>query len=140
MVFFHSIFTSDAHALAVLPDIARFALDEELACTFIIVTCVATHTTRDALFLLLSVGLSVEVEDYVGVFSFGYDRIYGETEDGLFLFFTLAFCAPVAVVKRGDAVGCAVGDVLVQVVWGIVEVFLLCTFSGRGGGRGAVGC
>ena len=37
--FFHSIFTSDAHALAVLPDIALFALDKEFACTFIIVTC-----------------------------------------------------------------------------------------------------
>jgi len=57
VVFFHRIFTSDAHALAMLPDIARFALDEEFACTFVIVTCVATHTTRDALFLFLSVGL-----------------------------------------------------------------------------------
>jgi hypothetical protein len=37
--FFHSIFTSDPHALAVLPDIALFALDKEFACTFIIVTC-----------------------------------------------------------------------------------------------------
>ena len=38
VVFFHSIFTSDAHALAVLPDIAHFTLDEEFACTFVIVT------------------------------------------------------------------------------------------------------
>ena len=39
VVFFHSVFTSDAHALAVLPDITRFALDKEFACTFVIVTC-----------------------------------------------------------------------------------------------------
>ena len=38
VVFFHSIFTSDAHALAVLPDIAYFTLDEEFASTFVIVT------------------------------------------------------------------------------------------------------
>lgn len=92
------------------------------------------------MFLFLSVGFPVEVEYDVGLFSFGYDRIYGETKDGLFLFFTLAFCAPVAVGERGDAVGSAVGGVLVRVVWRIVEVFLLCAFSGRGGGRGgAVG-
>jgi len=32
------IFISDAHALAVLPDVARFALYEELPGAFIIVT------------------------------------------------------------------------------------------------------
>jgi hypothetical protein len=33
-----SIFISDAHALAVLPNIARFTLDEELPSAFVIVT------------------------------------------------------------------------------------------------------
>lgn len=102
-------------------------------------TCVATHTTRDALFLFLSVGFCIEVECYVGMFTFGYDCIYGDIEDGLFLFFTLPFCAAVAVMERGDAVCCAVGGGLVGVVWRIVEFFLLCAFSGRGGRRGAVG-
>jgi hypothetical protein len=139
VVLFHSIFTSDAHALAVLPDIARFTLDEEFACTFVIITCVATHTTRDALFLFLDVGFCVEVEDDVGLFSFCDDGIYGEIKDGLFLFFTLPFCAPVAILERGDTVSCAVGGGLVGVVWRIIEVLLFCSFSGRGGGRGAVG-
>jgi hypothetical protein len=102
-------------------------------------TCVATHTTRDALFLFLDVGFCVEVEDDVGLFSFCDDGIYGEIKDGLFLFFTLPFCAPVAILERGDTVSCAVGGGLVGVVWRIIEVLLFCSFSGRGGGRGAVG-
>ncbi|SRR6266404_5992164 len=102
-------------------------------------TCVATHTTRDTLFLFLSVGFSVGVKYHVCLFTFGYDRFYGETKDGLLLFFALSFCTPVAVLERGDAASCAIGGVLVQVVWGIIEVFLFCAFSGRGGGRGAVG-
>lgn len=32
-------------------------------------TCVATHTTRDALFLFLCVGFRVEVEDDICLFS-----------------------------------------------------------------------
>jgi hypothetical protein len=32
------VFISDAHALAVLPNIARFTLDEELPSAFIIIT------------------------------------------------------------------------------------------------------
>jgi hypothetical protein len=33
------IFISNAHALAVLPNVAHFTLDKEFAGTFIIVTC-----------------------------------------------------------------------------------------------------
>ena len=39
MVCFDGIFISDAHALAVLPNITHFALNEELSCAFVIVTC-----------------------------------------------------------------------------------------------------
>jgi hypothetical protein len=38
VVCLHGVFISDAHALAVLPNIAHFALYKELASTFIIVT------------------------------------------------------------------------------------------------------
>jgi hypothetical protein len=38
MVRLDGIFISDAHALAVLPNITHFALDEELSCAFVIVT------------------------------------------------------------------------------------------------------
>ena len=38
MVCLDGIFISDAHALAVLPNITHFALDEELPCAFVIVT------------------------------------------------------------------------------------------------------
>jgi hypothetical protein len=71
-------------------------------------TCVATHTTRDALLLLLSFGVSVEVEYDVTLSSFCYDRIYSEAEDGLFLLLALSLGAAVAILKRGDAVGCAI--------------------------------
>jgi hypothetical protein len=50
VVLFHSIFTSDAHALAVLPDIARFTLDEEFACTFVIITCESKRMASDRSF------------------------------------------------------------------------------------------
>ena len=50
VIFFHSVFTSDAHALAVLPDIARFTLDKEFACTFIIITCQVKRMTSDCAF------------------------------------------------------------------------------------------
>jgi hypothetical protein len=36
VAFTHPIFVSDAHALAVLPNIARFALDKKFACVFVI--------------------------------------------------------------------------------------------------------
>jgi len=36
-------------------------------------TRIATHTTRDALLLLLSVGISVEFEHDVGLLAFCYD-------------------------------------------------------------------
>lgn len=39
VIFFHSVFTSDAHALAVVPDIASFARDQKFAWIFLIVTC-----------------------------------------------------------------------------------------------------
>lgn len=67
-------------------------------------TCVATHTARDALFLFLDVGFCVEVEDDACLFALCDDCIYGEIKDWLFLFFTLAFCAPVAILERGDTV------------------------------------
>jgi len=38
MVCLDGIFISDAHALAVLPNIAHFALDKEFPCAFVIVT------------------------------------------------------------------------------------------------------
>jgi hypothetical protein len=38
MVCLDGIFISDAHALAVLPNIAHFALDEEFPSAFVIVT------------------------------------------------------------------------------------------------------
>jgi hypothetical protein len=68
-------------------------------------TCVATHTTRDALFLLLSFGIPVEVEYEASLFSFCHDSGYGEAEDRLFLLLALSFGATVAVLKRGNAVG-----------------------------------
>jgi hypothetical protein len=68
-----SIFISDTHALAVLPNIASFTLDKELPGAFIIITCVATHAARDALLLLLSVRIYVELNDDVGMFSFCYN-------------------------------------------------------------------
>jgi hypothetical protein len=101
-------------------------------------TWVATHTTRDTLFLLLSFGIPVEVEYEVSLSSFCHDSVNGEAEDRLFLLFALSFGATVAVLKRGDAVGCTVWRILVRFVWRIVEFFLLCAFTGRGGGRGAV--
>lgn len=73
MVCLDGIFISDAHALAVLPNITHFALNEELPCAFVIVTCIATHATRDALFLLLSIGICAEFEYDVGMFTFCYD-------------------------------------------------------------------
>jgi hypothetical protein len=36
--FLHRIFVSNTHALAVLPNIARFTLDKKLPCAFIIIT------------------------------------------------------------------------------------------------------
>ena len=101
-------------------------------------TCVATHTTRDALLLFLYFGVSVEVECEVGAFAFCYDRIYGEAKNGLFLLLALSLRAAVAILQGSDTVGCAIRAVLVRFVWGIIEVFLLCALTGRGGGRGAV--
>jgi hypothetical protein len=101
-------------------------------------TCVATHTTRDALLLLLDFGVSVEVECDVGLFPFCYDRIYGEAKNGLLFLLALSLGAGVAILEGGDAVGCTIRAVLERFVWRIIEVFLLCALTGRGGGRGAV--
>jgi hypothetical protein len=60
------------------------------------------------LLLLLSIGISAEFEYDVGVFTFSYDRVNGEVEHGFFFLLALAFGAPVAVLKRGDTVGCAI--------------------------------
>jgi hypothetical protein len=38
VTFLHRVFVADTHALAMLPDIARFALDEKLPCAFIVIT------------------------------------------------------------------------------------------------------
>jgi len=49
MVCLDGIFISDAHALAVLPNVTHFALDEELPCAFVIVTCEPReHTSEGA--------------------------------------------------------------------------------------------
>ena len=71
-------------------------------------TCVATHTARDALLLLLGVGVRVELKYDIGLFSFCYNRIDGEVEYGLFLLFPLPLGAAIAILKRGEGVGCAI--------------------------------
>jgi hypothetical protein len=38
VIFLYRVFVSDTHALAVLPNIARFTLDKKLPCAFIIIT------------------------------------------------------------------------------------------------------
>jgi hypothetical protein len=90
------------------------------------------------LFLLLSFGIPVEVEYEVSLLSFCHDSVYGEAKDRLFLLLALSLGATVAVLKRGDAVGCTIWRILVRFVWRVVEFFLLCAFARRGGGRGAV--
>ena len=47
MVCLDGVFISDAHALAVLPNIARFTLDEKLSSAFIIITYESREKRQD---------------------------------------------------------------------------------------------
>jgi hypothetical protein len=46
VVSLNGIFISDTHALAVLPDVAHFALDKEFSSAFIIVACESSEKSQ----------------------------------------------------------------------------------------------